>query len=268
MEDNPKEEQMTKALFSPSEWKLLLNAPQWVYAALTAAERGSISTRRSEAKALKKFMSSYKTNSPLVKEIIAGQDEADDKVKGSRKEAEKTLTQVGTLLERKAGGDEGDAVRDFLKEAGEAIAEATREGLFGDRLSRKEEEALASIEAALKATEADKERRQKAARAKAEREARHARELEARAKAERKKKEAEEAEAKKAAEAERRKREAEAERRAKELAAERKVREAAAKRKAKAEAEAAAKAKAEAEAKAKAEAEAKAKAEAAAKAKA
>jgi nucleoid-associated protein YgaU len=286
---------MTRGNFSPDEWKLLLNAPRWVYVALTAAERGSVSTRRTEAKALEEFLSGYKTRSPLVKEIIAGQEEADDKVRGSSKEAQKMLGQVGTLLERNVDDDEGDAVRDLLMQAGKAIAEATREALIGDAESAKEEKALANLETALKATDADKRRRRGAAAAEAERRAKEAREAEARAAAARKREEAarvaaekkaREADAKKkAAEAEakrrkaeteaaRRKAEAEAARRkAEEEAAKRKAEEEAAKRKAETEAvrrkakEDAARRKAEAEARRKAEeAEAKAKEEAEARA--
>ncbi|MGD9316889.1 MAG: LysM peptidoglycan-binding domain-containing protein [Anaerolineae bacterium] len=253
---------MTRGNFAPAEWKLLLDAPRWVYVALIGAERGSVSTRRTEAKALEKFLSSYKTRSPLVKEIIAGQDEADDKLKGSLKEAERMLGQVGTLLERRADGDEGDAVRDMLMQAGQAVAEATREALIGDAESAKEEKALARVETALKATDADKRRRREAAAAEAERRAKEAKEAEARAVAARKREEAARAEAeKKAAEAEAKRRaaEAEAKRKAAEAEAKRKAAEAEAKRKA-AEAEAKRKAD-EAEAKRKAaEAEAKRKA--------
>ena len=175
---------MTKAQYSPDQWTLLLNAPRWVYVALVAAERGSISTRRTEAKALEEFLSGYKTQSPLVKEIIAGQKEADEKVKGSLKDAEKTLGQVGMLLERKTDEAEGDAVRDMLTEAGKAVAEANREALFGDSESKNEEKVLAQIGAALKATEADKSRRHEAAvAAEAKRRAREATQAEAAKKA-------------------------------------------------------------------------------------
>jgi nucleoid-associated protein YgaU len=251
LSDSHKEEKMTRGNFAPAEWKLLLDAPRWVYVALIGAERGSVSTRRTEAKALEKFLSSYKTRSPLVKEIIAGQDEADDKLKGSLKEAERMLGQVGTLLERRADGDEGDAVRDMLMQAGQAVAEATREALIGDAESAKEEKALARVETALKATDADKRRRREAAAAEAERRAKEAKEAEARAVAARKREEAARAEAEKKAA------EAEAKRRAAEAEAKRKAAEAEAKRKA-AEAEAKEAAK---DARRKAEAEAKRKAE-------
>lgn len=257
---------MKKSDFTSKEWELLLNAPRWVYVAMAAAERGSISTRRTEAKALDKFLSGYKTRSPLVKEIITGQEEADDKLSGSLKEAEKMLGEAGALLERKAG-DEGDAVRDMLMQAGKAIAVATREAVFGDAESAKEEKALARIETALKATEADRRRRREAAAAEAERQAKLAREAEARAAAERKREEsaraaaekkAKEAEAKrkaaeaeaakrKAAEAEAAKRKAEAKRKAAKEEAQRKAEEREAKQAARAEARKAAQAEAVAE---------------------
>ena len=253
---------MTKAQFSPAEWKLLLNAPHWVYTAVAAADRGTISTRRTEAKALEEFLAGYKTQSPLVKEIIAGQKEADDKLEGSSEDAERMLGQVDTLLERNVGEDEGNAVRDMLMQAGKAVAKATREALFGDATSAKEEKTLVRIETALKATEADKRRRHEAAAAEAARVAQQAREAEARAEAERKRQEAAQAEAKrKAQEAEARRQaaEAEAKERAAEIEAKRRAQEAEAKRKA-AEAEAQKKA-AEAEAQKKAaEAEAQKKA--------
>jgi colicin import membrane protein len=178
-----------------------------------------------------------------VKEIIAGQEQADEKVKGSSKEAEKKLEQVGMLLERKAGDDDGDAVRDMLMEAGQAVALATREAIIGDAESAKEEKALASIEAALKATDADKRRRREAAAAEAKR---RAKEEEARAAAERKREEAARAEA------ERKAKEAEAKRRAAEAEAARRKAEAEAKRR-KAAAEAKERAAAEAKEKAAAE---------------
>ncbi|MFC2031740.1 hypothetical protein ACFLWA_13575, partial [Chloroflexota bacterium] len=158
---------MTTAKFTSAEWKELVNAPHWVYGALTAAERGNMLTRHSEAKALSKFLSSYETNSALVKEIIARQEQADEKLEGSLEDAEKALSQVGALLERKLDYADGDAVRDFLMAAGEAVAEAAREGFrkAGVAVSPKEKETLAQVEKALGATAADKRRRQDAAAA-------------------------------------------------------------------------------------------------------
>jgi nucleoid-associated protein YgaU len=222
---------MTRAKYSNTEWKSLVNAPHWVYATLTAAERGNIFTRRSEAKALRDFLSSYRTRSPLVKEIIEGQKDADDKLEGSLEDGEKALRQVGFLLERKADDDEGDAVRDFLMSAGEAVAEAAREERRrgGKPTSAKEKETLAQIEVALKATDADKRRRREAVIA-----AEAARRAQAERQAEAKKRAAETEAKRKAAqaEAERKAAEAEAKRKAAEAEAKRKAAEAEAKRRA------------------------------------
>lgn len=218
---------MTTGQFSPNEWKSLINAPQWIYAGLVSVDRGPASARRSEAKALDEFLSSYRTRSPLVKEIIAGQKDADDEIKGSLEDAERMLGQVDALLDRKAGEDEGNAVRDMLTQAADAIADAAREALIGDRRSSKEEKALVRIEVALKATEADKARRHEVAvAAEAARLARQEREAEARAAAERRREEAERAEAQKKAD------EAIAKRKAAEAEAKKKMAEAKAKREA------------------------------------
>jgi LysM repeat protein len=230
---------MAKRDFTSSEWNLLLNAPHWVFAALAAAERGTVSTRRTEAKALDEFLSGYRSGSSLVKEIIAGQEEADDKVKISLKKAQQALEQVGTLLEGKLSDMEGDPVRDMLMEAGAAIAKANREALFGDAESAKEAKALEMVATALKATDVDKRRRREAS-AEA---ARRAKEEAARAAARREREEAAKAKADAAAKA-----------KADAAAATK------AKAEAKAKVEAAAKARAEADAKAKAKAEAEAKA--------
>ena len=220
---------MTKELFSPYEWNSLVNAPHWIYVALTAGERGAISTRRTEAKALDEFLSNYKTQSPLVKEIIAGQKEADDKLGGSLEDAERMLAQMEVLLDRKVGEQEGNAFRDMLMQAATAVAKATREAIFGDAVSATEEKTLARIQTALKATEADKRRRHEAAvAADAAKLTQQAKEAQAQAEAQKK-----EAEAKRlAAEAEAKKKqqEAEARRLAAETEAKRRMQEAEVKR--------------------------------------
>jgi uncharacterized membrane protein YqiK len=223
----PRREKMTKELFSPYEWNSLVNAPHWIYVALAAGERGAISTRRTEAKALDEFLSNYKTQSPLVKEIIAGQKEADDKLGGSLEDAERMLGQMEILLDRKVGEEEGNAFRDMLMQAATAVAKATREAIFGDAISATEEKTLARIQTALKATEADKRRRHEAAAAsEAAKLAQQAKEAQAQAEAQKKADEAKRLAAE--AEAKRRMQETEAKRLAAEAEAKRKAAEAAA----------------------------------------
>jgi nucleoid-associated protein YgaU len=228
--------------FTAKEWKLIVNAPHLIHHALITAERGTIFARRKEAKALDAFLSDHKTRSAMVKAIMDGQKDADDEIEASLEVAKKRLRRVGALLENKADADEAEAVRDFLMGAGEAIAEAAREGKRrgGTPISDTEKQSLTMIRRALKATPADKRRRREAAEAeKAEKraqaeQARKERQAEARKRTEemRKRREAEaqkpeaveEAQKKvadearkKAADEARKKREAEAQKKAKEL---------------------------------------------------
>ncbi len=156
---------MTTGKFTPAEWKQLVNAPQLIRHLVTVADRGAILTKRGETKALKEFVSSYKSQSPLVQSIIAGQKDVDEKVELSAEEAQKALEQLGTALEARTDEAEGDAIRDFLTSAGEAVAKAVREQslVAGSGASPAEQKALTAIAAALKATETDKRRRHTAA---------------------------------------------------------------------------------------------------------
>ena len=266
---------MTTGNFSPAEWKQLVNAPEVIYGLLTATDRSTIFIKRREAKALKKFMSGYKSQSDLVQSIIAGQEDADDEIEATPEEAQKMLNRVGALIEDNTDDAEGDAVRDFLMSAGEAIAEAVREQVKGGKsVSDKEQETLAVIASALRATDADKGRRRGAAVAAQARKQAEKKELEAKREAEaqkkedeaRKKREAEarqearekrEAEAQKKAEETRKQREAKAriEARQKEAEEAQKKREAAAQKEREAEARKEAREKREAEALKKAEEE-------------
>jgi nucleoid-associated protein YgaU len=189
----------------------------------------------------------------LVREVIADESKPAKALRDATlSDAEEALEQISEILDKKVDRQEADDFRDFLVEVSESVAEAAGEGLLGmgEKVSKREASALGKIEAALKATEADKKARMEAeARAKREVEAKAKREAEAKAKREAVAKAKREAEAKATREA-----------------AAKAKREAAAKAKREAEAkakrEAATKAKREAEAKAKREAEAKAKREA------
>jgi LysM repeat protein len=224
---------MTTGEFTSTEWKRLVNAPQIIHHMLAAADRGAFFTKRSEAKALEAYLNSYQSQSTLVQSIIAGQKDADEKIKASRAEAQRMLEHVGALLEAKVDDAEGDAVREFLMSAAEAIAKAAREQTWkgSPTVSEAEEKTIDTIAKALRATETDKRRRHDAAaaaaaRKRAEEQKREAeakkRAEEARIKAEVEEKKREqarikrEAEAKERAEAARIKREAEAKKRAEE----------------------------------------------------
>jgi len=91
------------------EWQLLLDSPQWVYHALESAEKGNIFTKDAEGKALRRFLKGYKAQSPMVKAILAGQDEADEKVEGDLQATQAKLESIGYMLEQKSDDKEGDA---------------------------------------------------------------------------------------------------------------------------------------------------------------
>ncbi len=249
----------SKAAFAEEEWELLADSPFWVHVSLTSHRAGGGQLVGKEyVRTLDEALPAAKGSGQLVKEVVAANKDREFTRAATFNTAKQKLEEIGTLLEQKVDDQqEADEFRAFLLSVGQKVAESTSEGLFGlgDKVSSKEVELLDMIKVALKATEADEQRRAEAAR-------REQAEAKAKTEAERKRKEAE-AEAK--AEAERKRKEAETEAKAK---AERKRKEAETEAKAKAEAERKRK-EAETEAKAKAEAERKRKeAEAASKAKA
>jgi nucleoid-associated protein YgaU len=151
-----------KNSFTAKEWAAIKDAPQWVYAALAAADgRASIMKARKEVKAFEEAVTSYNAGNRLIKDVLADDDGVDrDFKRKSLEEAEEALSTIGDILDEKGVDDEADGLRAFLLEAGEAVAEATGESLFGkENVSDEEKEALNMIAIALKATPADKSRR-------------------------------------------------------------------------------------------------------------
>lgn len=256
---------VSKSMFSVEEWSVLRDAPEWVNAALTSVEGSlALDNKIKETMGFKKAVSKYQGGSVLVREALADTTAPSKEIKGAKiAKALEMLGKVNSILEQKnVEPEEADKFRDFLMEVANSVAESASEGLLGlgQKVSKKEAEALAKIEAALKASPADKKARaDAAAKAKADVDAKAKADAAAKAKAEM------DAKAKAAADA---KAKADAEARIK-AEVDAKVK---AELKAKADAEAGAKARAEIEAKVaeqKAQAVAKAKAaEEAAKAKA
>lgn len=262
----------SKTSFSTQEWSLIKDAPDWVNAALAAADnKVALATKIKESQGFKKAVAGYESSSQLIADVVADKSKSAKELNDATlSDAIEALEQVAKLLDAKVDREEGDKFRAFLVEIGQSVAESAGEGMLGigEKVSKKEASALQKIEAALKATAADKKARAdaeakaaSAARAKAEAAAAAAKAA-AQAKADAKAKavaaEQAKAQAKIAAE------KAKADAQAKALAAEKAKREAIAKTAAdKANAERAAEIKAEA-ARKKEEAIAKAKADAAA----
>ncbi|WP_420629112.1 LysM peptidoglycan-binding domain-containing protein [Candidatus Leptofilum sp.] len=157
---------MSKAKLSATEWNLVKDAPFWVNAALAAADgRVALIVKRKENKALGKAMEAYKGGNQLVRDVIANEDDPDKDVKkATQSQAEKALSRISGIVEKKLGADDLDAFNTFLLSVGRSVAEAAGEGVLGigDNTSDEESEALKDIAEALQATPAHKQARRKA----------------------------------------------------------------------------------------------------------
>jgi nucleoid-associated protein YgaU len=207
-----KEKDMSKAKFSTTEWELIKDAPFWVNAVLAAGDgKFGLFTKRRDAKALNEAISNNKSGNALVKDIIADNSEPAKEIqKAKQADAEQALGRIAALVEQKLGADDLDALNDFLLKVGHDVAASSREGGLGtmSNISAKEEAALKSVAAALRATDADKKARQAVkARESQQSQAKQAAEAKAR-----------EDEARQAAEAREREAQAEKEKQAKETA--------------------------------------------------
>jgi len=149
----------SKASFSSAEWQLIKDAPNWVFAALAAADgNAAILSKAAESKAFKKATDDYSGRDRLVKDVL-GETKTEKDVKGATlAEAEEALQDIGTYADAKLTDAEGDSFRDFLMAVANSVAEAASEGLFGagKKISKKEEVALEKIAAALQARPEDK----------------------------------------------------------------------------------------------------------------
>jgi nucleoid-associated protein YgaU len=143
-----------KTLFSTSEWQLVADGPEWVFAALAAADGNvALMVKAKESKTFKKVVGDYSSSSALVKEVIGDKLRPAKAIKtATLSDAEQALEEINDLLAAKLDQKEADGYRKFLKDVGDAVAEAAGEGLLGvgKKLSKKEEKALLKIKAALK----------------------------------------------------------------------------------------------------------------------
>ena len=166
----------SKAAFNANEWELIKDAPEWVHAALSAAEgKAALMTSVKENKGFSQAVANYKPQSQLIRDVIEDKGKPANALKGATlSDAEQALKQIAELLDKKVSRQEADEFRRFLLAIGQSVAEAAGEGLLGmgQKVSQKEASTLAKIAAALKATEADKQARiQAEAAAKAREEA-------------------------------------------------------------------------------------------------
>jgi nucleoid-associated protein YgaU len=149
-----------KSKFSSKEWQMITDGPEWVFAALAAADGNvAIMTKTKESKAFKNIVKTYSSSSPLVKEVQDDKTKASREIKGATlSDAEQALEEINEVLEAKLSRSEADLYRAFLKDVGESVAEAAGEGVFGagKKVSEKEAKALTKIKSALKPSKAPK----------------------------------------------------------------------------------------------------------------
>ena len=149
-----------KSKFTNEEWQLIKDGPEWIFAALAAADGNvAIMTKTKESRAFKKLQKDYETTSSLVNEVLGDKGKTSKEVKNATlSDAEQALEKINELLDAKLDRSEADQYRTFLNSVANSVADAAGEGAFGigKNISKKEEKALAKIKDALKAKKAPK----------------------------------------------------------------------------------------------------------------
>lgn len=149
-----------KSRFAKEEWQMIADAPEWIFAALAAADGNvALTTKAKESKAFKKVVKNYSTTSNLVQDVVVDKTKTSREVKGATlSDAEQALEEINNLLESKLSRREADQYRKFLISVADSVAEAAGEGALGlgQKISKKEAKALDKIKAALKPLKAAK----------------------------------------------------------------------------------------------------------------
>ncbi len=149
-----------KSNFTSEEWQFIKDGPEWIFAALAAADGNvAILTKTKESKAFKKVLKEYSTASPLVNEVLGDKSKTSKDVNNATlSDAEQALEKINKFLDAKLDRSEADQYRTFLNSVATSVADAAGEGVFGigKNISKKEEKALAKIKDALKSTKAAK----------------------------------------------------------------------------------------------------------------
>lgn len=143
-----------KPKFTSTEWQLLRDGPEWILAALAAADGNvALTTRAKESGAYKDAVKEFRTASELVNEVLADQGKPAKELKGATlSDAEQAIEEINSLLDKKLTRGEADPYRVFLTRIADSVAAAAGEGVlgFGKKISENEEKALARIKTALK----------------------------------------------------------------------------------------------------------------------
>lgn len=149
-----------KSKFSKEEWQRIKDGPDWVFAALSAADGNvALMTKAKESKAFKDVIKNYTASSPVIREVLEDETKTSRDVQGATlSEAEEVLEEINNLIQQKLSLSDANQYREFLASIGESVAEAAGEGALGlgEKISKKEEKALNSIKSILKPAKAAK----------------------------------------------------------------------------------------------------------------
>lgn len=149
-----------KQKFTKEEWQLIVDGPEWVFAALTAADGNvALTVKVKESKAFKDVVKNHTGSSELVREVLEDSTKTSREVKSATlSDAEQALEAINKLLEAKLPLPEANGYRKFLTSVADSVAEAAGEGALGigEKISKKEAKALEKIKSALKPTAAAK----------------------------------------------------------------------------------------------------------------
>ena len=151
-----------KADFSEDEWKLLINTPRYILLALRAADKTSKDVADSEEQGMIEYLTAYKSRSPLVRSVLADQENASKRLR--TKSPLDYIERTGKLLDNKANDSSGEAVRKLLIGTSSAIANAVRESRRkdADSITKKEQAVLDQIAEVLESERAKRAKQSKA----------------------------------------------------------------------------------------------------------
>jgi hypothetical protein len=143
-----------KEKFLQEEWQLITNGPEWIFAALAAADGNvAIMTKAKESKAFKNVVKNYSSSSQLVQEVLEDKTKISREIKSATlSEAEQSLDKINKILDSKLSPPEVGQYRKFLTSVADSVAEAAGEGALGlgQKISKNEQNALDKIKEALK----------------------------------------------------------------------------------------------------------------------
>jgi nucleoid-associated protein YgaU len=142
-----------KSDFTSQEWQMITDGPEWVFAALAAADGNvALTTKIKETKAFKNVVEDYHSRSELMAEILDDSTKASKATKtASLSEAEQAIDRISEVLDAKASPSEATEYRRFLFAIAKSVAKAAGEGMLGvgEKLSDNEKMAIEKIQKAL-----------------------------------------------------------------------------------------------------------------------